>query len=147
MWYLTRSNFCGALVIVCLVAGGVLASTTHALAGAQGTFDDRVYAIARGLMCPTCAGQTVAESNAPLAAQMREEIRVRLRRGEGPEEIRAFFVSQFGESVLATPPRRGVGLVMWFAPILALVFGLVALSLYLRRIMRPGAAEPSGESR
>jgi cytochrome c-type biogenesis protein CcmH len=119
------------LVVVCLVAA------------AQGTIEDRVYAIARGLMCPTCAGQTVAESNSPLAQQMREEIRIRLQRGEGPEQIRGFFVSQFGESVLATPPRRGIAWVLWVAPVAALALGALIILVFVRRAVRsrpPSAA-------
>ncbi len=102
-------------------------------AHAAPTLDDQVYAIASELMCPVCAGQTVSESNAALAQQMRGIIRERLQQGQTREQIIAYFIAQFGEGVLAAPPRRGGGLVLWLAPLAALVTGLVILSRYLRR--------------
>ena len=106
-------------------------------AHAAPTLDDQVYAIASELMCPVCAGQTVAESNAALAQQMRDIIRERLQQGETREQIIGYFVAQFGEGALAAPPRRGGGLVLWLAPPVALVAGLLILGRYLRR-RRPG---------
>lgn len=120
-------------LILALLAGTVPAA-------AAPTLEDRVYAIASELMCPVCAGQTVAESNAQLAVQMREEIRARLLRGESREEILAYFVGQFGESVLAAPPKRGAGLVLWLTPVAGLLIGLVVMVRYLRRITRPPAS-------
>ena len=112
-------------------------------AAAAPSFEDQVNAIAQELMCPVCAGQTVAESNSTLATQMREEIRVRLRRGEMPEQIRAYFVSQFGESVLAAPPRRGGYWVLWLAPVLAFGLGAFLTIRYLRGMTRPRPAPPA----
>lgn len=120
-----------------------LVGTLVRAVAAAPTLEDQTYTIARGLMCPVCAGQTVAESNAPLAQQMREVIRERLQRGETRQQILEFFVAQFGENVLAAPPKRGAGLVLWAAPVLAFVVGIAALTVYLRRMMRkPGAAVP-----
>jgi len=106
------------------------------------TLEDQVAAIARELMCPVCAGQTVAESNSTLAVQMRQEIRARLLRGETREQILAYFVGQFGESVLAAPPKRGAGLILWLAPVAAFAVGLWLLTRYLRRITRPRTSVP-----
>ena len=107
------------------------------------SFEDQVSNIAQALMCPVCAGQTVAESNSTLATQMREEIRARLRRGETREQILAYFVGQFGESVLAAPPRRGGYLVLWLAPGLAFGLGVLLMIRYLRGMTRPRPAPPS----
>lgn len=123
------------LLVLAVLAGA-------APAAAAPTLEDRVSAIARELMCPVCAGQTVAESNAQLAVQMREEIRARLARGETREQILAYFVGQFGESVLAAPPKRGAGLVLWLTPVAALLIGVVVMLRYLRRITRPSAPAP-----
>lgn len=111
-------------------------------AAAAPTFEDQVNSIAGELMCPVCAGQTVAESNATLAVQMREEIRVRLRRGETREQILAYFAEQFGQSVLARPPRRGGFLVLWLAPVAAFALGAVLMIRYLRGMSRPRPAAP-----
>lgn len=101
------------------------------------TLEDQVDAVARDLMCPVCAGQTVAESNSTLAVQMRAEIRRRLQQGETREQILAYFVGEFGESVLAAPPKRGAGLALWLAPVAVFVVGLVVMVRYLRSISRP----------
>lgn len=121
-------------LLVALIAGSVPAA-------AAPTLEDQVDAIAGELMCLVCEGQTVAESNSPLAIQMRTQIRERLAAGESREQILAYFVSQFGESVLAAPPKRGAGLALWLAPIVAFAVGLMVMARYLRRITRP--ATPS----
>lgn len=119
-----------------------LLALTVPVSGTAQTLEDRTYAIARELMCPVCAGQTVAESNSTLAQQMRQIIRERLQRGESREEILAFFVAQFGESVLASPPKRGAGLVLWLAPLLAFAIGIIILARYMRRMSKPGVPRP-----
>ena len=112
------------VVLILLVAGG---------SGGAQTLDDRVYAVARHLMCPVCAGQTVAESDSSLAREMRALIRQKLLAGATADEILRYFVSQFGEGVLAEPPRRGIGLLLYVGPLLALVLGLGIAAAYIRR--------------
>jgi cytochrome c-type biogenesis protein CcmH len=107
------------------------------------TLDDQVYAIARELMCPVCAGQTVAESNSQLAEQMRAIIRERLQAGQTREQIIAYFVAQFGEGTLAAPPPRGSGLLLWLSLPLALVAGALILTRFIRRSApAPGPPPP-----
>ncbi len=127
------ARLAGVALVVACVAGGY--------ASAAPSLDRQVYAIAKELMCPVCAGQTVAESGSALAVQMRQIIRERLQRGQTKDEIIAYFVSQFGESVLAIPPRRGGGLVIWLAPPTVLVAGLALLQRFVRR--HRGAVTPS----
>lgn len=96
------------------------------------TLDDQIHSIANELMCPVCAGQTVAESGAQLAVQMRAIIRERLQRGETREQIIAYFVAQFGEGVLAAPPPRGIGLLLWLSLPMALGIGFLVLRRFVR---------------
>jgi cytochrome c-type biogenesis protein CcmH len=131
------------LVLVGAVAAvaGVLAAGVAAPAHSAPTLDDQVYAIARELMCPVCTAQTVAESDAELARQMRAEIRARLERGQSREEIIAYFVAQFGDGVLAAPPARGLALLLWAFPAVAVAAGAVVVWAFVRRhLRRPGAA-------
>lgn len=128
-----------------MAALGVLAALGVAGVPAMAqTLDDRVYAIAREVMCPVCQGQTVAESGSALAAQMRAEIRRRLLRGESREQIIAYFVEQFGEAALAAPPRRGVSLLLWVGPVAALLVGAVILARALRRWTAAPRRSPEG---
>lgn len=118
----------------------VLSARVPALAAP--TLQDTADSIARELMCPVCAGRTVADSNSNVAVQMRVQIRERLQRGETQEQILAYFVSQFGEGVLATPPKRGAGLALWLAPVAAFGIGFAMLARYLRKITRPRHTAP-----
>ncbi len=115
-------------------------------AWAAPTLDDQVYAIARELRCPVCEAQTVADSDAELARQMRAEIRARLARGQSREEIIAYFVAQFGEGVLAAPPARGLGLLLWVFPALALAAGAAVVWAFLRAHLPSARGAPPGSA-
>ncbi len=96
-------------------------------------------------MCPVCAGQTVAESSSQLAEQMRQVIRERLQAGQSRNEIIGYFVTQFGEGVLAAPPPRGGGLVLWLSLPAALAAGVFVVQRFVRRSLsrtRPLHAPP-----
>ncbi|MGY2002462.1 cytochrome c-type biogenesis protein CcmH [Blastococcus sp. SYSU DS1024] len=94
--------------------------------------------IAAGLRCPTCAGESAADSAAPAARGMRAVIAERVAAGESPEEIRAWFVGRYGEWILLDPPREGVGWALVVLPGVALVGGVVAVGVLVSR-RRPAA--------
>jgi len=133
----TLAGAAESLAVLLLLTGPFLIAAAAALgtipASAAASLDDRVYAIARQLMCPVCAGQTVADSDAAVAREMRAAIREKLIAGEAPEQILREFVAQFGEGVLAEPPRRGFSLLLYLGPAAALVLGLGLAALYIRR--------------
>jgi cytochrome c-type biogenesis protein CcmH len=129
-----------------LVALGALAAVAARGSPPAATPADRVHAIASGLRCPTCRDLSVADSPAPLARQMRNQVADGLRAGKSPEAIRREFVAAYGESVLLVPPRRGVGLVAWVAPALLLAGGLLAAVLAVRRWRARGAAAAAAPS-
>jgi cytochrome c-type biogenesis protein CcmH len=113
-----------------------------AAAASGASLDDQVYAIARQLMCPVCAGQTVAESDSALAREMKVIIRQKLQAGETSDQILRYFVGQFGESVLAEPRPGGISLILYAAPPLALIGGLVIAIIFIRRSQaRTGSIE------
>lgn len=122
-----------------VLAGILLAASAQAQ-----TLDDRVYAVARQLLCPVCAGQTVAESDAAVAGEMRAIIRQKLLAGETPDQILRYFVAEFGEGVLAEPPRRGLSLVLYIAPMLALSLGFVIAAAAIRRWTAHAPSGPHG---
>lgn len=107
---------------------------------------DRVNAIAAGIRCPTCAGLSAAESDAKAAQAVREEIRERLRKGEGEREIQAFFVSRYGRGILLTPEAGGVAGLVWVLPVAGgalTVAGLVTAYLRRRRDRSDAAPTPA----
>ncbi|MFC8923070.1 cytochrome c-type biogenesis protein CcmH [Cellulosimicrobium sp. NPDC057127] len=117
-----------ALVVVALLGVGAGALT----AGPAGA-DAQVRAVASTLRCPSCAGEDVADSAAPVAASMRTVIAEQLDEGRTPPEIRAWFADAYGDDVLLDPPRRGAGWAFWLVPVAVLG---VAGVLVLRRARR-----------
>ena len=97
----------------------------------------RAQTLYREIMCPTCVGQTIHQSQAPIATNMRAIVRERLAAGYSDQEILAFFVDAYGESVLASPPREGVGMAAWIIPPVALALGGGAVFLAIRSLRRP----------
>jgi cytochrome c-type biogenesis protein CcmH len=89
----------------------------------------------RELICPTCH-TTLELSDAPIADRMRGFIRARIAAGDTKSEIKAKLVAQFGEGVLAAPPRKGFNLVAWALPLAGGLLAVVVLALALRRWSR-----------
>ena len=102
--------------------------------------DDETRRIGKQLQCPVCSGAPISDSPSELAGQMRNVIRAKLEAGETEEQIVAYFVERYGDSVLIEPPRRGVGLLVWIAPIGVLLAGGLLLWRVLRIWLRPRSA-------
>ena len=126
------------LVSVGLTAGAALQGGAPApdAAGALSAQDSAIEAqakvLAAELRCPVCQGLSLQDSPAELAQEMKDLIRERLRAGDSPAEVKAYFVSRYGEWVLLEPPARGFNLTVWLVPVLAL-FGGVAFVFFLVR--------------
>jgi cytochrome c-type biogenesis protein CcmH/NrfF len=84
------------------------------------------------LRCIQCQGQSIADSDAPMAATMRAEVRQQIAEGESADSVRQWMIGRYGEWVSFEPDVKGVGLLLWFAPLLLL---LVAFFL-ARRLFR-----------
>lgn len=109
--------------VVVAVVAIVAALLFVAFRGASGpaTMDERVRSVAAGLRCPVCQNLSVADSPSPLAEEMRARIERELRAGRTPEEIRREFVNAYGEWILLAPPKRGIDLLAWVVPLLAVI--------------------------
>lgn len=93
---------------------------------------------ARSLMetvrCLVCQGQSIADSDAEMAGDMRALIRARIQKGESPEQVRAWLVERYGDWVTYAPPRHGAAAFLWALPaILILVGGFIAAGRIRRR--------------
>ncbi len=88
------------------------------------------------LACPVCEGQSVADSNAFEASAIRTEIPELIKQGKTDAQIRAYYVSRYGDRILLTPANGGIGLVAWLVPAIVLFAGLGAIVLALRRWSR-----------
>jgi len=95
--------------------------------------DDQVSEISYLLMCPVCQGQSVAESNSDLAKDMRSIIRKKVQEGESQKEIISYFVNRYGDSILGSPPAKGVNWLLWLLPLFSLIFGGLGMGLFIYR--------------
>jgi cytochrome c-type biogenesis protein CcmH len=111
--------------------------------------ETRARQISGGLRCLVCQNQSIDDSDAPLARDLRLLVRERLKAGDSDDQVRAFLVQRYGEFVLLKPPLSATTLLLWAAPFLLLLGGIV---LVLRTVFRrppslPGAPNLSPEER
>ncbi len=93
------------------------------LAAHASDLDDRVERLARELRCVVCQGQSVAESNAPLAVDMKAQLREGLAAGRGEDDLRAELVQRYGEQVLFRPEFHARTAPLWLGPLALLGLG------------------------
>jgi cytochrome c-type biogenesis protein CcmH len=98
--------------------------------------DQTVYEVASELRCVVCQNLSVADSPSEMANQMRAIVRERLAAGDTPAQVRQYFVERYGEWILLSPPRRGFNLLVWGAPLVAVVVGLGLVAVLLTRWTR-----------
>ena len=115
----------------------ILLSTWAAAQDAD--LDKRVHALTTELRCLVCQNQTLAESNAPLAVDMRNQIREQMKAGASDRDVVEFLVARYGDFVLYRPPLKASTLALWAGPFVILAFGAWLLA---RRIRRRPKAEP-----
>jgi cytochrome c-type biogenesis protein CcmH len=97
------------------------------------SLDKRVMDLAAELRCLVCQNQSLAESNAGLAVDLRNQIRAQLARGASEREVVDFMVARYGDFVLYRPPLKESTFVLWFGPFVLLIAGICVL---IRRIRR-----------
>jgi cytochrome c-type biogenesis protein CcmH len=95
--------------------------------------DKRVAALADELRCLVCQNQTLAESNAPLAVDLRNQIREQLAKGASESEVRDFMVERYGDFVLYKPPFKASTAALWLGPFILLAIGVWVLRRLARR--------------
>ncbi len=106
----------------------------------------RAVALQKQLRCLVCQGESLDESNAPLAADLRGVIRERVAAGDSDEAIKRYLVDRYGDFILMKPPLKDETYALWFAPVgLLLIGGAVVTAIVLRARKRAaaGAAEPT----
>ena len=106
---------------------------------------ERTRQISESLMCPACNGETVANSQAPVAVNMRRQIAKRVADGESDQEIRDAMAAAYTERILLNPPRSGAAGIVWVLPVVALFAALAGLVLAFRRWRVPAQAVATPE--
>jgi len=115
-------------------------------ASGMSALDLRLKRLEGDLRCLVCQNQTLADSNAELAADLRREVRELAVSGKSDEEIKAYLVARYGDFVLYDPPVEPLTWMLWFGPFALLVVGGTVWWIVLRRRERlaSSAASPSG---
>lgn len=120
--------------LLALVLVGALAVGARGESGPP-TEDQRVERISAVVRCPTCRGLSAAQSDAPSAEAIRDEVRRRVQEGETDAQIKGYLISRYGEDILLQPKSR----VVWVLPILGGVAAVGGLVFVLRRRrVKPG---------
>ncbi len=127
------------LIIIFLLAFNFLLSTNSAFAGeAKPLAEDpvleaRLKAMSQELRCLVCQNQTLSDSNAPLAEDLRKEIRTQMRAGKSDKEVIDYLVARYGDFVRYRPPVNSNTALLWFGPFLLLIIGAFVLYRVLKK--------------
>jgi cytochrome c-type biogenesis protein CcmH len=113
-------------IALALLAASVLAQPNAAL-------DARLKKLEEELRCLVCQNQSLADSSAPLAEDLRREVRALAVSGKSDEEIKAFLVARYGDFVLYDPPVKRITWLLWFGPFVLLALGAAVWWLVARR--------------
>ncbi|MEK7265347.1 MAG: cytochrome c-type biogenesis protein [Pseudomonadota bacterium] len=134
------------LAVLTLTLGAALAALPPAAAVepdeelSNPALEARARDISRQLRCVVCQSQSIDDSNAPLAKDMRILVRERLTAGDSDEEIYAYLVDRYGDYVLLNPPVQSNTIVLWAAPLLIFLVAGASAFFYLARMRRDARA-------
>jgi cytochrome c-type biogenesis protein CcmH len=131
-----RSQVLSGLALALLLAVG-----TAGAIGPEPAFEDpaleaEYQALIREVRCLVCQNQTIADSTAPLAADLRREIRELMANGASREDVVRFLVDRYGDFVLYRPPVQPTTWVLWAAPAVLSLLGLLVFARTVRRRLR-----------
>lgn len=139
------------MAVLVVVAAGLITLVVVAVRGEAppSTLAQEAHQIATTLRCPICEDLSVADSPAPLAAQMRQQINQQLKAGRTADQIRQGFVASYGDTVLLSPPHQGISEIAYVLPIAVVLIGLAAGAGLLwkgGRVRKPATATATGSA-
>ncbi|HEX5875898.1 MAG TPA: cytochrome c-type biogenesis protein [Pyrinomonadaceae bacterium] len=134
---MTRTRLLSVLTL-CLLTGLV----ANAQAPTEAEIERRLSKLSHELRCLQCQNQTLADSPAGLAEDLRREIRVQMRAGKSDEEIVTFLTARYGDFILYKPRVTPATYLLWFGPFLVLLLGLFLLFRYIRQRRDSIAEQP-----
>ena len=107
--------------------------------------EQRFHALAAELRCVMCQNQSLADSNALIARDLRREVLELMRQGKSDREIKEFLVARYGEFVLYRPQVESKTWLLWFGPVLVLLAGGFLVAGIVRRRAKAGPAAPTSD--
>ena len=133
------------LLLGLILAGSVLAKEATPVVP-DPALEKRAVALEEQLRCLVCQNQTIADSHAELAMDLKKEIREKLKAGMNEDQITQFLVARYGDFVLYNPPVKATTVPLWFGPFALLLAALAGLFYYLLRRRRSAAPQPLSEA-
>ncbi|MPZ43302.1 MAG: cytochrome c-type biogenesis protein CcmH [Betaproteobacteria bacterium] len=132
----------------------MVAPMGHAAEGTAPATDPQLEAqvqrVASELRCLVCQNQTIADSNAELAQDLRGQVRAMFASGKSEAEVRDFMVARYGDFILYRPPFKATTLLLWIGPfvlLLAGIWGLRRIAINRRRIVGEASLSPDEQAR
>ncbi len=120
-------------LLIIFISGWAAAQNAQSNAGDEAALERRVQALSEELRCLVCQNQSLADSHADLAIDLKNQVREKLKQGATEKDVITYMTERYGDFVLYRPPVKATTLVLWFAPGLLMLAGLIALFLRLRR--------------
>ena len=117
-------------------------SLAHAQPAPDAALEARVKALSSELRCLVCQNQTVEDSSAPVARDMKDQVRAQLAAGKSEAEVKVYMTERFGDFVLYKPPLKAATIVLWAGPFIALAVAGLLLVRRLRRTSTTASAAP-----
>ncbi len=137
---LTRRFVRGALAFAGFIAATLV--TSAKAQDADSALDARTKSVAEQLRCPVCQGVSIQDSPSQLAQEMRGVVKDQLRAGRTPDQVKAYFVSKYGEWILLEPKATGMNILVYALPVVLVLGGIAAIVVVVRRWTR-NPAEPA----
>lgn len=128
---MTRLGFL-SLLLLCLFASYAIAKDAEPLAD-DPAVEQRLTNLSKELRCLVCQNETLADSQAGLAEDLRREIREQIKAGKSDKEIVAFLTERYGQFILYRPRVTPVTYLLWFGPFVLLLAGLAVLFRYIKQ--------------
>lgn len=123
-----------ALLMTLLVFAGLAhAQAIEPMPFANHAQELRFQHLTQRLRCPMCQNETLADSNAPIARDLRNQIFRMMQHGSSDDEIKHYLVARYSEFVLYDPPLKSGTWLLWFGPLLILIVGAIAVALVIRK--------------
>ena len=132
-----------ALLIAALLLGGQAVAIDGGRAFDDPSEQERYERLIRDLRCLVCQNQSIADSNATLASDLRREVRDLMEAGQSDEQIHRFMTERYGDFVLYRPPVSPRTWLLWSAPVLLLLGGIGIAVLVIARRARAARADPA----
>ncbi len=133
-----RKSMFALLALVLLAAAGVTHASDAVPTAANPALEKRVMALSEELRCLVCQNQTIAESHAGLAVDLKNQIREQMSAGKSDQAILDYMVARYGDFVLYRPPVKATTVLLWFGPfaLLAGALGFLLYNIRRRRTMQ-----------